>query len=108
MNERGWVEIPNTVRRVLPRAFEVGAVDPNEQIEVSVYLRRSPRVPGGPLLKLDYLKPALSRVKNYEAIDAAFSAEDDDLGKVEAFARAHGLEVLDTSAVKRRVALRGT
>jgi kumamolisin len=106
MNVDGSVQILNTVRRALPHALEVGAVDPEEEIDITVYIRRNPKA--GALPPVDYVTPALPRQRNYEATSAAFSAEPQDLATMEAFAKARGLEVLVASVVKRSIVLRGT
>ena len=59
--------------------------------------------PRQPLPSLD-AQPVMSR----EAFAASYGANPDDLRTVEAFARAHGLEVLESNQARRSIGLRGT
>ena len=77
--------------------------DPNERIEVSVTIR-----PRRPLAELESRlnqpgAPILSR----EEFAASYGADPADVAKVEAFARQHGLEVVESSPARRTVRLAG-
>jgi kumamolisin len=85
----------------------VGPVNPQEKIEVSVLVRarRGAKDAGDaftdtPLAERHYLS------REQEA--AADGADPRDLAKVGAFARAHGLAVVDSSADRRTATLSGT
>jgi kumamolisin len=79
-------------------------VDPNEHIEVSVMVK--PRRP------LDELEARLSQPGaaplSREEYAASYAAEPADVAKVEAFARQHSLQVVESSAARRTVRLAGT
>jgi kumamolisin len=71
-------------------------VDPDERVEVSVILK--PRRPLG-----DVHEQPLTR----EEYTAQYGASPDDLAAVAAFARKHGLEVVESSPPRRTVRLGG-
>ena len=103
------VAVPRTDRRVAANAKVVGDADPDHRIRVTIYLRRSPKAKTPPDLKL--LETELPRDRRYlseaEAA-AAFGADPDDIAKVEAFAKSHGMFVLETHAARRSILLSGT
>jgi kumamolisin len=79
-------------------------VDPNERIEVSVMVR-----PRRPLDELDArLNQPGAAVLSREEFAATYGADPADVAKVEAFARQHGLEVVESSPARRTVRLAGT
>lgn len=78
------------------------AIDPETQIDVSVLVR-----PRRPLAELEARPGAAQVPLSREAFAAAYGADPADLAKVEAFAREHGLKVLETSAPRRTVRLAG-
>jgi kumamolisin len=90
-----WV-VPGSERRRLPGAEVLGSADPRDEATVTVVVRskRSGMPPLG----------AMSR----EAFAAEYGAAEGDLDKVGAFARAVGLEVVERSAARRSVILRGS
>ena len=77
---------------------DIGAVEPSVALEVTVLVR--------PRQSLENLEgqPVMSR----EEFAASYGADPDDLARVEAFARSHGLEVVESSQARRSVTLRGT
>ena len=78
------------------------SVHPNQRIEVSVIVR--PRRPLEDLdARLSQAQPYLSR----EEFAATYGADPADLARVEAFAREHRLEVVESSAARRTVRLAG-
>jgi kumamolisin len=83
-------------------ARALGATDPNERIELSFVLR--PRRPLEALeARLSHGQAPLSR----EEFAARYGADPADLRKVQAFARQHGLDVLESSAARRTVRVAG-
>ncbi len=88
--------IPGSERSPLPGSRIVGDAEPTAEATVTVFLRSE----GG-----DVPPPgALSRVEFADAYGAAPA----DVQKVEAFGRAHGLRVVESSSGRRSVVLRGT
>ena len=82
----------------MPDSDALGAVDPDGRVEVSVVLR-----PRHPLEELATGAEPLSR----EEFAASFGADQADIQKIEAFARQHGLKVLEASQPRRTVRLAG-
>lgn len=103
---QGFTRLAGSERQPPPGAQQVGPVDPNERIEISVYLRdpsasdpagdpgTHAQDPGQRLTRAEYL--------------ARHSASPADLAKVEAFARNHNLTVVETDPASRKVVLAGT
>jgi kumamolisin len=79
--------------------MSLGPVDPNERVEVSVLLK--PRRP------LDELEARLDRPMTPDEFEANYGADPDAIARVEAFARQHGLEVVESSQARRTVRLGG-
>ncbi len=88
--------IPGSERSPLPGSQVLGDAEPTQEATVTVFLRsrRADVPPPG----------ALSRVEFADA----YGADPADVQKVEAFARAHGLTVVESSSGRRSVVLRGT
>jgi kumamolisin len=90
-------------------ARSVGPVAADERFEVSVRVRPQTALPtlaAAPHLG-DQLPPQ-RRYMSHEEYAAAYGANAQDLARVEAFARSHGLVVVETSAARRTVVLSGT
>lgn len=98
---RGYKAIEGSARSLPTHVRRVGPVDPQEHVEVSVYLK-APGADdltqivnqGGRLSREEYLK--------------RFGASPVDLARVRAFAQDHGLTVVQEDAAARRVVLAGT
>lgn len=87
----------------------VGPADAEEQLTVSLEVRRRPDAP--PLPDLEALGAQLPRNRakiNRGAVAASYGADPEDLAKVSAFANAYGLAVEESSAPRRTVRLSGT
>ena len=77
----------------------LGPVDPNERVDVSLTLQaRRP---------LSELETRLDRPMTREEFAASYGANPEDIGRVEAFARAHHLDVLESSVARRTVRVEG-
>ncbi len=88
--------IPGSERSPLPGSRILGDAEPTQEATVTVFLRsKGAGVPP---------PGALSRVEFADA----YGADPGDVQKVEDFARAHGLSVVDSSSGRRSVVLRGT
>src|SRR6059058_5245953 len=103
---QGYTRLPGSERKPPANVRQIGPVDPNERIEVSVYLR----APSTSNLanrigeQAQHLGQRLSR----EEYIASQSAAPDDIAKVEEFARQHDLTIVETDPVARRIVLAGT
>ncbi len=102
----GYMRLAGSEREPLPNARPIGPVNPDEHIEVTVYLR----APSTSNLanRINEQIQQRGRPLTREEYSATQSASPDDLAKVEEFARAHDLTVVTTDPVGRRVVLAGT
>ncbi len=101
-----YKELPGSERKPVAGARHLGPVDANEVVEVSLYLQD----PASGALKSNVHQqirgytPPLSR-EEYASLHSASPA---DIAKVEQFAQEHGLTVVETHPVARRIVLSGT
>jgi kumamolisin len=102
------IPLPGSERAVLPSARAVGAADPAARVEVTVVVRPRPTGEGVAAAALSAQPPQARRYLTRAELAAASGADPDDLAKVADFARAHGLEVVETSIARRSVVLAGT
>jgi kumamolisin len=102
----GYQKLTGSEREPLPGARPVGPVNPNESIEVTVYLRppTTSNLSDTISEQVQKKRPPLSR----EEYNATLSAAPADVAKIEQFALAHNLTVVSTDPVRRRVVLAGS
>jgi len=94
MSDR-WI-VPGSQRRLLARTRVLGDADPAQEATVTVLVRSK---------RAGFPSPgSMSR----EQLAEAYGAATGDLKKIEDFARSHGLTVVERSAPRRSVLLRGT
>ena len=102
------VPLAGSERSPLPGAREIGPVNPNEVIEVTVRLRsrggKTPPVSASTFRQLPAERPILSR----EELEKIHGADPASVNRVEEFARQHGLTVVETSPERRTLVLSGT
>jgi kumamolisin len=95
-------------RHPLPGARSMGSADPRERLEVSIFLRcrSAPVLESGvkAIASGDSPEPHLSR----EDYAGEFGADPADIAAIAAFARRHGLAVVQEDAARRTVVLSGT
>ncbi len=103
---KGYKQLAGSEREPLPGARPVGPVDPNERIEVTVYLR--PPVTGNLADTINEQAEKKRSPLSREEYNATQSAAPEDVAKVEQFATAHNLTVVSTDRVRRRMALSGS
>ena len=85
--------------------------DPNQQIKVSIYARRNPNRKAKTLPSVDELNAALPGKRHYftnDEFNEVYGADPTDLKKIEAWAKACNLKVLEASVPKRRVLVEGS
>jgi len=96
---------------VLPGAREVGPADPDQRLEVTVYVRKNPD-PNAPKLPdpnvIGAELPHPGRHLSHDDFVAAYRANDDDMNRVAAFADEYGLQVVARSPERRSVVLAGS
>src|SRR5579885_527483 len=100
------VELKGSMRAALRNAKDVGPADPNQEIQLSVYLRRSED-----LAKAEEIGTTPISSRNYlsrEDFARAHGAQADDLEKIRAFAAEYGLRVVNEDLARRLVQLSGT
>jgi kumamolisin len=101
--------IPGSERQPMAAATAVGAVHPDERIEVTLRLR--PKAPLSTLASRgvhDDTPPARREYLTRDEYTASHGADAKDLEAVAGFATAHGLAVVESSAPRRSVVLAGT
>ena len=89
-------------------AREVGPANPDERLEVSVRLRS--RAGKKAALSAEALAQPLEtrNLLTRDQLEKQHGADPASIGKIEAFAREHGLAVVEASAARRTVVLSGT
>ena len=103
------VTVRGSERVPLSGARVVGLVTKDERFEVTVRVRR--KAPLQSAMPNGFHVDQLPKKRHYlsrEEYATAHGADPSDLAKVEAFAQAHGLVVVETSAERRSVFLSGT
>lgn len=99
------IAIEGSDRDPVPGARAVGPIPPDERIEVTIRLRRRTPSPAAPSSATSGdARSFLTRTE----LRATGGAEPGDIELVEAFAREHGLEVLEVAVAERRVSLAGS
>jgi kumamolisin len=103
------VELKGSTRAALPDGQDVGPADPNQQIEVSVLLRRGSKP--GEFPSAERAGAQLPRQRKYlsrEEFARTHGASAADLEKIRAFATQHSLKIVSENAASRTVKLSGT
>jgi kumamolisin len=103
------VELKGSARAAWPEGQDVGVADPNEQIEVTVFLRRGSKP--GEFPPAERMGARLPRERKYltrEEFARLHGAAAADLEKVRAFAAQYGLKVVSEDRASRMVKLGGT
>ncbi len=95
---RSYVELRASKRDPVPGSQVVGPVAPDTRIDVSVYVRS--RKPAHPSRQ--------GRPLDRSAFASAHGAHPDDVAKIVAYAKDHGLDVVNTDTARRVVRLSGT
>ncbi len=102
--------IPGSEREALDGAKAVGPARPDERIEVTLRLRAKTPIAHalGATGAGDDIHPGQRQYLTREQFAATHGADAADLTAVAAFAKAHGLAVLESDAGRRSVVLSGT
>jgi kumamolisin len=103
------VELKGSARAPFPGAHDVGPADPNQEIEVTVLLRRGSEPdafpPDG---QLGVRPPRERKYLTREEFARLHGASPADLEKIRAFGRRHGLKVASEDRARRTVKFTGT
>lgn len=101
--------VTSSKRTTRAGAKRTGAVDPHEVFTVSVRVRRRTDAPALPDISELAATPRGERqYLSREDFAAHYGASQEDLNQIAAFARANGLEVVESSIPRRTVVLKGT
>ncbi len=94
-----YKKLPGSTRQPLPGARQIGPIDPNETVEVSLYLRDP--------AENDHNQHILGQAPHLsrEEYASKHSADPADIAKVTQFAREHDLTVVEVNAPSRRIVL---
>jgi kumamolisin len=106
---QGRVELKGSTRAALPGGQDVGPADPNQQIEVSVLLRRGSKQ--GEFPSAAQMGARLPRERKYltrEEFARLHGASSADLEKIRTFAAEYKLKVVSEDRASRTVKLSGT
>ena len=103
---QGYERVAGSERAPLPNSKLIGPVDPNESIQVTVYVRRPASSNIADIIseQVQHKRGHLSR----EEYNATHSASPDDIAKVVNFARKNDLSIVSTDLAARKVVLSGT
>jgi len=106
-NRQGRVELKGSARAAMPAGQDVGPADPNQQIEVTVYLRHQGGKP--PAAELIGSRPISERhYLTREEYARSHGARIEDVQRVRSFAAEFGLRVSSEDPAARRMKLVGT
>src|SRR5580698_7359987 len=103
------VELKGSARPQMPFAQDVGPADPNQQIEVTVLLRRGSRPEDFPsLATLGATPPRQRKYLTREEFARTHGASPADIAKIRTFAADYGFHVVSEHRASRTIELRGT
>jgi kumamolisin len=103
------IDLPGSERTLLPGSRKIGPCDPQEQIQITIFLRRggSPKqFPDVP--KIGKLLPAQRKHLSRAQFAARHGARPADIKKIRAFAAQYKLKVVEVSRPRRSVLLSGS
>ena len=103
---QGYTKLTGSEREPLPGARPIGPVDPNETVEVTLYLRTPSSTNMANTIN-EQIQQRGKRLSREEYI-ATQSASPDDVAKVVEFARKHDLTIVETDTVGSRIVIAGT
>lgn len=108
-NPQNRVQLKGSNREALSGARDVGPADPNQEIEVTVLLRRGSKAGEFPSVEQTAARPPRERKYLSRGEFARLhGASEADLEKVLAFAKQHGLRVVSENRASRTVKLTGS
>ncbi|HVB24695.1 MAG TPA: S53 family peptidase [Ktedonobacteraceae bacterium] len=103
---QGFERLSGSEKKPLPNAKLIGPVDPNELVEITVYLRRP--ATSDLTSTINEQVQQQGRHLSREEYAARHSASADDIAKVVDFADKNDLSVVETDPVGRKIVLAGT
>ena len=107
--ENGYVSLPGSERKPLPQASVTAPTASGERLEVTVRVRpRRPLPPPEEMAAMAAQLPSERRYMTAEEYEQQYGADASDMERIAAFARSHGLHIVEQSAARRSVMLSGT
>src|SRR5271155_2541445 len=98
----GYHQLDRSERYAAPKSRRIGVADPNEILSVTIRIRRRPDAPPMPRpSSLGTLPAGQNNFLSREDFAARYGASQADLDVVAAFARSHGLIVVESSIARR-------
>lgn len=102
------IPLPGSERHLLPQARVIADAAPDEPLSVTVYVKpRQAEMSDEALMQANFLPPQQRSYLSPDQVEELSGAEPEDLARVARWAVAQGLEVGETSVVKRSIALHG-
>jgi len=103
------IDLPGSERTLLPGSRKIGPCDPQEQIQITVFLRRGGSPKQFPdVTKIGKLPPAQRNHLSRAQFATRHGARPADIKKVRAFAAQNKLKVVEVSRPRRSVLLSGS
>ena len=103
------IDLPGSQRTLLPGSRKLGPCDPQEQIKVTVFLRRGGSPKQFPdVTKIGKLPPAQRKHLSRAQFASSHGARPADIKKIRAFAAQYKLKVVEVSRPRRSVLLSGS
>ena len=103
------IDLPGSERTLPPGSRKIGPCDPQEQIQVTVFLRRGSSPNQFPdVTKIGKLPPAQRKHLSRAQFAARHGARAADIKKIRAFAAQNKLKVVEVSRPRRSVLLSGS
>ena len=103
------IDLPGSDRALLPGSRKIGPCDPQEQIQVTVFLRRGGSTKEFPdVTKIGKLPPARRQHLSRAQFASRHGARPADIKKIRAFAAQNKLKVVEVSRPRRSVLLSGS
>ena len=104
-----FVPLPDSEREPVAGAKMTGDVDPDETFDITVEVRGRAAQDKEALLKqMESQPPSERHYLSREEFAQKFGADPADLEKVAAYAKEHGITVVESNSSARTVTLRGT
>jgi len=109
-SSKNRILIEGSERAALPGAHIVGAIDPNEEMTVTVIVRRNPsnKELSFVIKEISAQKPSERKYLSRDELATSYGTGPVDLAKVEEFAHEYGLNVVEIKPAERRVIFKGT
>jgi kumamolisin len=107
MPDPDLVALPGSQREPLAGARRVGDARPDDEVLLTVVVRRRAGAQA-PAYEPLASEPGASRAESRQRLDARQGADPADLERVEAYLRGAGLQVLESDPARRAVTARGT